>query len=273
VHPDVIAVNGAVYGSQYIMVTEPYPYGDDRFENPSLFVSNDGVKWEIPAGITNPIVEQPVRGWNSDADLLRTREGRLHLYYRYNSGYGETSLLSIETNGRGEWTDPAELFTVPTSGQFASPALATLDEHVFLFYVDTIGREIKLLTSTDGMTWKDQRTLLVFPNAWHLDAIVVEGTFYLLVNDKHSLFLIKSKDLERWWVYTPPGRDMKLSRWPAFDENCSPAPLLTPSADGWDNDILYRGSFLIEDALLKLWYSARSSTNVWKVGYSDVEFV
>ena len=72
VHPDVIGIARAFYGRELLMVMEPYPYGDDYFENPSLLVSDDGLHWLLPEGLSNPVVDPPPRrgAWNSDGDLI-----------------------------------------------------------------------------------------------------------------------------------------------------------------------------------------------------------
>jgi hypothetical protein len=269
VHPDVISVRRFFYDREYLMVAEPYPFGDERLENPSLFSSNDGFNWEVPSGITNPIVGMPARGWNSDADLLNAGDGRLFLYYRYNSGAGETALFYMENSGGMEWSMPDSLFTIPTSGNFASPAVVVLNGKFLLFYVDTIRYQIRMLQSSDGKKWQNDCNVLSFPYAWHLDALAIDNTIYLLVNDKRSLFLLRSDDLVRWWIYD----DSETAGWGILEQTLVPTPILNPSANGWDNDFLYRGSFLIEDHLLRLWYSARSATNVWRVGYCDAQFV
>src|SRR5687767_13891347 len=95
VHPDVIRVGREFYGRELLMVMEPYPYGDDYFENPSLLVSDDGLAWSVPDCVSNPIVDPPPQrgAWNSDGDLLLGRDHRLFLYYRFNSGHGETTLF------------------------------------------------------------------------------------------------------------------------------------------------------------------------------------
>jgi hypothetical protein len=265
VHPDVISVKGSFYGCEYLMVLEPYPFGDERLENPSLFSSNDGFSWRVPPGITNPIVGMPACGWNSDADLLNTGDGRLFLYYRYNSGAGETALFYMENAGGTEWSNPVALFTVATSGNFASPAAFVLNGKFHLLYVDTIRCEIKMLQSIDGKNWKNDCNVLSFPNAWHLDALAIDNTIYLLVNDKRSLFLLRSDDLVRWWIYDDSGN----ASWRLLEQTSAPTAILNPSANGWDNDFLYRGSLLLEHNLLRLWYSARSATSVWRVGYCD----
>ena len=60
VHPSVIDfINeygiDAWSGYRYWMVLTPYPQSQDKFENPSLYASHDGLTWVVPHPITNPL--------------------------------------------------------------------------------------------------------------------------------------------------------------------------------------------------------------------------
>ena len=272
VHPDVIAVDPAIYGHKLLMVMEPYPYGDDYLENPSLLCSDDGLRWVVPEGIVNPIVEPPSqRGpWNSDADLVISRDQQLFLYYRYNSGMGETTLLRKTTRDGFSWSAPETIFTVAISGRFASPALVEMGHRFFMYYVDTIQECVRLAISTDGFRWSDDRTLFAFKDAWHIDAARGSDWVYLLLNDKKSLFLLRSADQLNWWLLDGDSwRNLN-----DFDATSAggPVPLLEPSERSWDDGLIYRSTLLVEPNLLRLWYGAKSTNNVWRVGYSDAPF-
>jgi hypothetical protein len=48
-------------------------------------------------------------------------------------------------------------------------------------------------------------------------------------------------------------------------------PVLLPSENGWDNESLYRCTFGISDDdsnYYRVWYSARSSKEIWKLGFA-----
>jgi hypothetical protein len=271
VHPDVIAINHVFYDFKYLMVMEPYPFGNDLFENPSLLCSDDGITWTVAPDIDSPLVPPPQdgRGWNSDADLLNQRNQQLALYYRYNSGAGETTLFRVITDNGSDWSEPQRILTCAISGHFASPALVARDGEFYMFYVDTLRTSINLLKSTEGQNWKEQDLVFTFPNVWHLDALISDGVFYLLINDKHRLFLVKSDDLGTWFTYDKGEPQGECGRWSSLSGAPLLSPLLSPSQTGWDDDFLYRSTFLIENGVLRLWYSAKSSANVWRIGYTD----
>ena len=60
VHPGIVYFPGGWNGYQYWLVVTPYPGGNAAFENPSILVSQDGVTWIQPPGITNPIAGPPL---------------------------------------------------------------------------------------------------------------------------------------------------------------------------------------------------------------------
>lgn len=44
---------------RYWLVMTPFPNKKERYENPSILVSNEGVKWRVPPGLKNPIEKEP----------------------------------------------------------------------------------------------------------------------------------------------------------------------------------------------------------------------
>ena len=267
VHPDVIQIGGTCVPHRLLMAMEPYPHAQSAFENPSILGSDDGINWCVPAGVVNPVVPAPTRqgSWHSDGDLLLTREGRLFLYYRYNSGRGETTLLLQKTCDAVKWSAPDRLCTFPVSGRFASPAVVADDETYSLYYVDTIDEQVKRVTSRDGIDWRTESTVFAFDAAWHLDATRAGEWVYLLLNDKRSLFLLRSCDHRNWWILDEDG----WRTYRAESTGVRPWPLLSPTSGAWDDALIYRSSLLVESGGLRLWYGAKSTANVWRVGYTD----
>src|SRR5699024_11874226 len=57
IHPDVIYFPDRWNGYRYWMSYTPYPWTNDFYENPSIAVSDDGVRWETPEGLKNTLDE------------------------------------------------------------------------------------------------------------------------------------------------------------------------------------------------------------------------
>ena len=75
-HPDVVIMGEAWNGYRYWAIYTPNVMRISIYENPSIVASNDGVHWEVPNGLTNPIDPQPssTRYHNCDADMIYNPE-------------------------------------------------------------------------------------------------------------------------------------------------------------------------------------------------------
>ena len=75
-HPDVVVRDAAWNGYRYWAIYTPNVTRTSIYENPSIVASNDGVHWEAPVGLTNPIDPQPssTRYHNCDADMIYNPE-------------------------------------------------------------------------------------------------------------------------------------------------------------------------------------------------------
>lgn len=75
-HPDVVVRDAAWNGYRYWAIYTPNVTRTSIYENPSIVASNDGVHWEAPVGLTNPIDPQPssTRHHNCDADMIYNPE-------------------------------------------------------------------------------------------------------------------------------------------------------------------------------------------------------
>jgi hypothetical protein len=270
VHPDVALTNGAFYNSVYAMVMEPFPFADASLENPSIVTSNDGTQWDVPPGLINPVVDPPpsAAGWNSDAALFNNANRILRLYYRYNSGQGETTLFLKQSADGIKWSLPTQLLRYPNSARFASPSIVQLGNALGMVFIDTLNQTVELLRSVDGERWEGLTTLGSFPAAWHVAALSHLDRLYLLLTDQRALFLLRYRndsalqvfDGEEW-IPLDPGLSGSHSA-------ARPPAILAPSEVGWDCGGIYRASFQVERRMLRVWYSAYSQDGQWHIGYT-----
>lgn len=111
VHPDVVDFGPAGWrGHRYWMGITPFPAGDPRYENPCIYVSDDGWQWAAPAGLVNPLDPGPFLNYNanSDTDLVYDPVAdRLVLTYRlYHTGV-KTEQIKLTTSTDGiHWSAP-----------------------------------------------------------------------------------------------------------------------------------------------------------------------
>ncbi len=115
-HPDVEYFENSFNGFKYWMAFTPY-FGSVGslnqailYENPTIVVSNDGINWQDPPQLINPLQLRPslqdgvvrnsetIQGYWSDTDLLY-KDGRLNVFYR-GSIISKTSLQRIVASSK-----------------------------------------------------------------------------------------------------------------------------------------------------------------------------
>jgi hypothetical protein len=71
VHPSLVYFEEPFNSWKYWMAITPYADSNEDLENPSIVVSNDGNTWQVPEGLTNPIIPHPGgQEFNSDPTLF-----------------------------------------------------------------------------------------------------------------------------------------------------------------------------------------------------------
>lgn len=127
VHPSVVYIPGGWNGYTYWMAVTPYAGVNDDYENPCILASNDSITWEVPPGVTNPVVAMPVdtvNDYNSDCHLLLNHDGTklLMLYRLYDSG--TEKLMLLESSDGSTWTSPQLIYSVDSAvRRLVSPSM------------------------------------------------------------------------------------------------------------------------------------------------------
>lgn len=258
-HPDVLHITGGFGAGRwpYWMALTPYPHARDRFENPSVYVSRDGVNWESPG--PNPVVQPPPleKDHLSDVDMVFTG-GRLGLYYR-ESRYGvmpaDHRIHVTESADGVTWTAPVCVLS-SRRDLLCSPAVVECDGVYLLWEVS--GDVIRRRESPDGFIWGPPTTTAVsgLPHGqvpWHLDVHRQENRLHLILNsrgvDGHRLSYGFSLDGGHGWQVQP---------------------YLIDRVYGFEWGQHYRATIMAHpDAagVYQLWYSARSRDLVWSIAY------
>lgn len=132
-HPSVLRFSTNWNGFNFWYCDTPYPPGTtglntdtwiDGAENPSIYVSQDGIRW-ASASSTNPVASNGEStlynnhpgtprvgdsgGHLSDGEIFLRPDGTMNLYYRANNGFASTTSASSTLIGTG-----AKSFTVPS---------------------------------------------------------------------------------------------------------------------------------------------------------------
>ncbi|NPA64254.1 MAG: hypothetical protein GXO16_04690 [Epsilonproteobacteria bacterium] len=278
VHPDVIVHNGLIY-----MAATPYPWGNVEYENPSFYVSSDGVNF-IPAA-DNPLVDHPDGGFNADPDLVvDPATGEFRVYYVEMARDLTDQYLAVLRSPNGtDWVDHRKLteFKATKGDPFVvSPAMVLAGGKYYMFHVevdtdptthsprlcrpDPYTHVIKVMTSSDGITWdkgSDTPVAIDLPagfHPWHLDVVQGGGRYYMLLDgyrgsicDHHFLYLAVSDDLAHWRFI--------------------PTPVVTPADAVMPNiKILYRSTAVVDGDDMWIYFSFYTTDNRWFVGLKHI---
>jgi len=275
VEPTVLYFPRGWGGHSYWMAVSPYPGGNAAFENPSILVSEDGLSWSVPDGLTNPL-DTPADGTLADATLVHDSvTNQLWVYYLHevDADAGPWEELLRTTSPDGIHWSPSTRVLEGELFPAESPSVMRMPQGFAMWSVEfgakgctTSASRVTERLSVDGVHWAQPIDLgLGIPGwvAWHINVSRVPGTSRLLAAitafptgtscNHTSLFLAYTTDSGSWVAV--------------------PKALLGPGKRGaWDDYSIYRSSLLYdaEHERLRLWYSARhSGTNAWHVGYTE----
>lgn len=306
-HPDVIdftktnKAGGKWGGYRYWMALTPNQDGYSQYENPCLAASHDGINWVVPNGIENPlsnVEHEPTGTHNCDTDLVYNPDSdELWVYYVWERDQpaGTPSNLRLirvkEKNNSFEITsttggNPYEsLINSQYRYDMQSPAIVRRGADNWLMWSNNSDSDnsgngwqsqvafVELRTSTDGKNWTNKQSLadtLVLKGTdgidsyipWHLDVQWVEGQ-----GEYWGLFCAypRGGNTTRTYLLFATSKDGKT--WTTY-----PKPLISPRDNKWDNNFIYRSTFVYDDAsgTLQVWYSGGKSAG-WRIAYTEFE--
>ncbi len=283
VHPDVLWFPSGWHGFEYWMAFTPFPGGHEELENPSIVASHDGIAWEVPAGLSNPVVRRPPTGaYNSDPDLSfdATTDELVMLTRQVRAGFNHVSLLT-STDGV-HWTEPRKSFRRRNHGMISPTMVLSSSRDPRLWFVDggkkKCAKRLTRVMRQEGVGrrplenpglehgWGPAREAgLRQPgyHIWHLDVawVAARGEYWAVYPaypagqcGPRDLFFARSPDGMRWTTY--------------------PVPLLRHEDERWTSAMLYRAATLYDaerDVMrLYLYLSAAAPGPDWRLGV--VEF-
>ncbi|MFI5206874.1 MAG: hypothetical protein ACHQU8_06320 [Gemmatimonadales bacterium] len=281
VEPDVVHVPSGWRGFNYWMAYNPYPGGDDEYENASIVAGQDGFAWSVPDGLTNPVAPWPSGAivHNSDPDLVYVPQlDRMVLFYRAVTVSRNVLFAKSSTDGRN-WGKAQMVLDAPSHSLVSPSIVLPTSRRPKLFYVDAgqdgcfahvtatmMRRWMGDLHRDDALVgpgWSDTvRTDLNGPPGyliWHLDVIWVdERQEYWAIFpafaagadcNSADLFMARSRDAVHWQVLADP--------------------VLRRGDVTWGGSTLYRASLEYDAnaSMFRVWLSARSIVGDWRIGH------
>lgn len=208
IHNSVVNIGSTWNGYRYWMANTPYPSllgSPSNYENPSIWASNDGSTWVVPAGLTNPIDTIPAGGFNCDPELYY-ENGTLYCFYCGNT-VGPVKFLKVRKSTDGiTWTD---VTTIQTGVDFVSPAIIKIGATYYLYCVkgSAGAYAVKRLSAATIMgPYENEEAITVTglgsTTPWHIGISKINDTYWLWVNGEDgAIYGASSSDGETFTVY------------------------------------------------------------------------
>jgi hypothetical protein len=259
VHPDAAVFPRRWQGQRYWLSATPYPGGNPRYENPSIYKGQSSREMTVPAGATNPIVAPPSSGYLSDPDIVHDPDrNELRIYYRQTAGELDRVYLTTSSNGV-QWS-PGQLVVSDLRYGLISPAVVresatswrmwTVSAPAQGCYSLPIELALQQRSSADGITWSEPKPVeLRVPGRvpWHWDVqyVPAKSEYWALIAaypdgtscSRTAVYFARSADGTSWQV--------------------SPTPLLGPGEFEPIRDLVYRSTFHYHEGsdAVSVWFS------------------
>jgi len=277
VHPDAAVFPDQWQGKRYWIAGTPYPSGNPKFENPSIYQGRFSREMHVPIGVTNPLVGAPSSGYMSDPDLLHDPDtGELRMYYRETIA-GVDEVLLITSSDGVHWS-PSRLVAKEVRYALISPAIVRESATSWRMWTVNASMQgcfslptettLEQRRSVDGITWgAPERVTLRIPGRvpWHWDVqyVAAKSEYWALVAaypegttcSRTAVYFARSVDGTTWRV--------------------SPTPLLAPGEFDPLRDVVYRSSFHYHDGsdAVSVWYSGgRLEGNAFRYAVASARY-
>jgi len=270
-HPSVVRVPGGWNGFEYWMAHTPYPGGDDRYEDPNIVASHDGIAWSTPRGLRNPIDDRPGSPgpYNSDVDLRMGPSDTMYLFWRTLMPEQRQERLYYSTSTDGvTWSAKKEFMRNDMSvRRLLSPSLLYENGRWVMWAVDMKPSPNRVVYLKGGPRpesgWSsparvDVGELREDREPWHLWIGKFDGEYLGLLND--STRSTTGHDGDLLFIAGNGHRD--------FDNS---GRSIIPRFQAGRHDHLYRASMIADFQNgrpgYRVWYSARleGEPDVWNV--------
>jgi len=250
----------------------PYPDGKERFENPSIAVSQDGINWNIPKGLKNPIIKAPhdadSGGHYSDTHLVMNVHS-MEMWYRYNSASSKGNvnnkinrIYRLTTLNGVNWSLPK--LVLNDQFKYFSPAIL-FENGVYKIWFSDIDGKLHYRESSDLASWSAVLPVnLEFDGyrIWHQDVIHTHAGYEIIFSAfKNGEFSRNNQKL----YYSISSDGINFGK---------PILVLSPSSgkNQLDNQMIYRSSLLEVDGAYEIFYSAMNKNRQWHIFQTDFSF-
>lgn len=199
-HPCVVYAPEKWNGYYYWMGITPYLNSNDSYEDPCIVASNDGINWEVPAGLTNPLDDQPGgTKYNSDTHLVFGPNNVLFLFWRFlnisGDAPGAEENIFVRTSTDGITWTPKQLVyqSDQTVRRLLSPSFEFFNNVWHMFAIDIVGTKRGVHLTSSRLTpssWSaPEDCTITLPSGrypWHWFVTRVGDQWVGMLNDSSN---------------------------------------------------------------------------------------
>jgi hypothetical protein len=187
-HPSVLFFSAGWNGYKYWMAQTPFPIGGtpyrDRWECPIIYRSQDGIRWENVVDPLDDLTPAEIANLDyfSDPHLVMNN-GTLECWYRITRGNdSHTYILKKKSTDGVNWSERETMIDCWIYGMVRSHAIIIEDGKYKMWYTGQgLPNDVGYAESLDnGTTWGTRKLVVVDRKIWHLDAVKLDGKYYLL---------------------------------------------------------------------------------------------
>ena len=275
--PSIYFNETGVFGHKWWMFITPYAYSNGTYENACLYYSDDGLIWNVPPGVKNPIGTRIESDYNSNAygfdpygsdpNLIYNPDTeKFMLYYVIGDIIGNVTIESPKVKTYDGITVSPEI-NVTAHG--VSPTVlydrATKMYYMWIVDIDPDTHVIYRYTSIDSVNFDNKQVVGQSSNyqPWHMNTMNYPGKSTL-----YALFTLMSNE--------GFNDDLHIATANSYTDNftvqSSPLLKVGDSSSATHEDVqLYRsaGKFSDDGNTLKLWIPAHDTLGAWTVFYTQ----
>lgn len=304
-HPSVLYFSDGWNGHKYWAVASPYPDSNNKYENPSIYCFDAPYEnWIVPQGLTNPIVAEPLAGFNSDPCLAynKTSDELYCIYRDYNSTSQDIRYLITTTSDGTSWSDPVFLYNI-TANEIRVYDQAPKFEQVFRAISAKILSIIHKNGNHGATNVERSNAIVQLPDgSWMMWAQKWDSKYSIIYRTSEDGFqwsepedCIFKDDIYNknvWHIevkYIPEYKQFLMIQYSDTDKSLSLAEsddgivwkyykdkILIPdyNAKKFDDSHLYKSSITYDPFTdtINLWYVGVNTQNKWKIGYTNISY-
>ena len=261
-HPSVLFFEDKWNGYHYWMAMTPYEKENESLENPSILVSNDGVIWEVPQGLVNPIDKTDnVSNYHLSDPHLVFVNNKIECWYRKRTRgiFPTNEIILRKTSSDGiVWTEAEVLHTtnVERADLVLSPVVIYEDSVYKIWVSNFKDGVLDYFETNTGKEWVKIRTIQKPKHkngykVWHMD---IKHT-----TNGYEMYYCGGLDYKCYEIcYSKSLDNITYS---------DPITVIKPSTVGFDEDRLYRPCFVDSWAGKRyIYYGAINLKNDWRIG-------